>query len=389
MKTRYIFLLYLLFTFSILNAQKIITGAEQTELLLPMLEGKRIALVVNQTSLVGETHLLDTLLASGIQVKKVFAPEHGFRGNADAGETIKNGKDVRTGIPILSLYGKNKKPTAGQLKDIDLVLFDIQDVGARFYTYISTMHYVMEACAENQKQMLITDRPNPCDYVDGPIRQQDLKSFVGMHAIPILHGCTVGELAQMINGEGWLAGHMKCPLAIIPVKGWKHGQPYSLPVKPSPNLPNDQAIALYPSLCPFEGTAVSVGRGTFYPFQVIGSPDIRISSFSFKPEALEGFDKNPMYKDRYCYGNNLRHITAPQGFSLKYIITYYQAYRRLGKADQFFTRPQWFDLLVGNRKVRQQISQGLGEEEIRAGWQKELEAYKKTREKYLLYESIK
>lgn len=309
--------------------------------------------------------------------KKVFAPEHGFRGDADAGETIRNGKDTRTGIPILSLYGKNKKPTATQLQDIDLIVFDIQDVGARFYTYISTMQYVMEACAENRKQLVITDRPNPCDYVDGPVRQKNQKSFVGMHAIPILHGCTVGELAQMINGEGWLPNGKKCALTVIPVEGWKHGQPYSLPVKPSPNLPNDQAIALYPSLCPFEGTAISVGRGTLYPFQVIGSPDIRISSFSFRPEALEGFDKNPMYKNQYCYGNNLRHITAPKGFSLKYIITYYQAYQDLGKADKFFTRPQWFDLLIGNRTVREQIMKGASEEEIRAGWQNELEAYKR------------
>lgn len=385
MKTKYIFLLYLLFTFHALAAQKIIPGAEQTERLLLLLKGKRVALVVNQTSMAGKTHLLDTLVASGIQIKKVFAPEHGFRGDADAGEAIKNGKDVRTGVSILSLYGKNKKPTAEQLRDVDIVLFDIQDVGARFYTYISTMHYVMEACAENGKQLLITDRPNPCDYVDGPVRQKNQKSFVGMHAIPVLHGCTVGELAQMINGEGWLANGAKCPLTIIPVEGWKHGQPYSLAVKPSPNLPNDQAIALYPSLCPFEGTAVSVGRGTHYPFQVIGSPDIRISSFRFKPEALEGFDKNPMYKDQYCYGNNLRNTAAPKGFSLKYVIAYYQAYRNVGKADKFFTRPEWFDLLIGNRMVRQQIIKGADEEEIRAGWQAELDAYRKMRQKYLLY----
>lgn len=385
MKTKYIFLLYLLFTFHALAAQKIIPGAEQTERLLPLLKGKRVALVVNQTSMAGKTHLLDTLVASGIQIKKVFAPEHGFRGDADAGEAIKNGKDVRTGVSILSLYGKNKKPTAEQLRDVDIVLFDIQDVGARFYTYISTMHYVMEACAENGKQLLITDRPNPCDYVDGPVRQRNQKSFVGMHAIPVLHGCTVGELAQMINGEGWLANGAKCSLTIIPVEGWKHGQPYSLAVKPSPNLPNDQAIALYPSLCPFEGTAVSVGRGTHYPFQVIGSPDIRISSFRFKPEALEGFDKNPMYKDQYCYGNNLRNTAAPKGFSLKYVMAYYQAYRNVGKADKFFTRPEWFDLLIGNRMVRQQIIKGADEEEIRAGWQAELDAYRKMRQKYLLY----
>lgn len=387
MKRNCIFLLcHLLFILQALTAQTVVNGAEQMDRLLPMLEGKRIALVVNQTSMVRNTHLLDTLLASGVEVKKVFAPEHGFRGDADAGETVKNGKDTRTGIPILSLYGKNKKPTAGQLADVDMVVFDIQDVGARFYTYISTMHYVMEACAEQQKDFLVTDRPNPCDYVDGPVRQKSQKSFVGMHPIPVLHGCTVGELARMINGEGWLANGKKCRLSVIPVEGWKHGQAYSLPVKPSPNLPNDQSIALYPSLCPFEGTAISVGRGTPYPFQVIGSPDIRLSSFSFKPESLEGFDKNPMYKGQYCYGNNLRHSAAPKGFSLKYVIAYYLAYKEMGKASQFFTRPQWFDLLVGTPDVREQIIGGADEETIRATWQEELDAYKVMREKYLLYD---
>lgn len=387
MKRNCIFLLcHLLFMLQALTAQTVVNGAEQMDRLLPMLEGKRIALVVNQTSMVGDVHLLDTLLASGVEVRKVFAPEHGFRGDADAGETVKNGKDTRTGIPILSLYGKNKKPTATQLADVDLVVFDIQDVGARFYTYISTMHYVMEACSEQQKDFLVTDRPNPYDYVDGPVRQKSQKSFVSMHPIPVLHGCTVGELARMINGEGWLANGKKCRLSVIPIEGWKHGQAYSLPVKPSPNLPNDQSITLYPSLCPFEGTAISVGRGTPYPFQVIGSPDIRLSSFSFKPESLEGFDKNPMYKGQYCYGNNLRHSAAPKGFSLKYVIAYYQAYKEMGKADRFFTRPQWFDLLVGTPDVRKQIIGGADEETIRATWQEELEAYKVMREKYLLYD---
>lgn len=387
MKTRYLFLLYFHFILFVpVFAQQVINGAEQTELLIPLVKDKRIALVVNQTSIVGHTHLLDTLLAQGIAVRKVFAPEHGFRGNADAGETISNGKDTRTGIPILSLYGKNKKPTTEQLHDIDLVWFDLQDVGARFYTYISTMHYIMEACAEQQKPLLITDRPNPCDYVDGPIRQRSQKSFVGMHPIPVLHGCTLGELAQMINGEKWLEGQRVCPLTVVRVKGWKHGQPYSLPVKPSPNLPNDQAIALYPSLCPFEGTAISVGRGTLSPFQILGSPDLPVSDFTFQPQSLPGFDKNPLYKGRICYGDNLQSQVPPRGFSLKYVLAYYQAYQKLGKADRFFTRPQWFDLLMGNRNVRQQIIEGKSEEEIRAGWQKELEAYQHIRAKYLLYE---
>lgn len=387
MKTRYIFLLCFYFILHALAAQKVVTGAEQMDKLLPLLEGKRIALVVNQTSQIGNTHLLDTLLASNMQVKKIFAPEHGFRGNADAGETILNGKDVQTGVPITSIYGKNKKPTAEQMRNIDIVVFDIQDVGARFYTYISTMHYVMEACAENRKPLVITDRPNPCDYVDGPILEKELKSFVGMHPIPVLHGCTVGELAQMINGEHWLANGKQCDLTIIPVQNWKHGQPYSLPTKPSPNLPNDQAIALYPSLCPFEGTAISVGRGTRTPFQVIGSPDIKFSSFRFKPEALQGFDKNPMYKGRFCYGNNLRSLTAPKGFSLRYVISYYNAYKKQDIANKFFTRPEWFDTLLGNRIVRQQVMNGCTEEEIRAGWQNGLEQYKSIRQKYLLYSS--
>lgn len=368
-------------------AQEIRTGAEQMEKLLPLLAGKRIALVVNQTSIVGEkqTHLLDTLLALGVNVKKVFAPEHGFRGNADAGETVKNGHDVKSGLPILSLYGKNKKPNAAQLADIDAVLFDIQDVGARFYTYISTMHYVMEACAEHHKTFIVTDRPNPCDYVDGPVREASKKSFVGMHAIPVLHGCTIGELAQMINGEKWLEGNRLCNLIVIPVTGWKHGQAYSLPVKPSPNLPNDQAIALYASLCPFEGTSVSVGRGTYMPFQVIGSPFLKEYTYSFIPLPLEGFDKNPLHKRLACYGLDLSKAKAPEGLSLKYVIEFYQAYKKAGKANQFFSRPSWFDLLMGTSKVREAIIAGKNETDIRASWQKELEAYKQIRKQYLIY----
>lgn len=370
-----------------LQAQTLRTGAEQTEKLIPLLNNKRVALVVNQTSIVGQaqTHLLDTLIALGMDVKKVFAPEHGFRGKADAGETVKNGRDVKSGLPILSLYGKNKKPTAAQLADIDVVVFDIQDVGARFYTYISTMHYVMEACAENNKQMIVTDRPNPCDYVDGPIREADKNSFVGMHPIPILHGCTVGELAQMINGEGWLKNGVKCLLTVIPIEGWKHGQHYTLPVKPSPNLPNGQSIALYASLCPFEGTDISVGRGTYMPFQVIGSPSLKRYSYSFTPQSLEGFDKNPLHKGMICYGHDLRNTEAPQGLSLEYVIIYYKVYKEQGKAEQFFTRPSWFDLLMGTSTVRQQIIAGKTEATIRQGWQDGLIRYKKIRDKYLLY----
>ena len=381
-----ILLIFLLISSISIHAQ-VRMGAEQMEKLLPLLEGKRIALVVNHTSVVGRshTHLLDTLLSLKVDVRKVFAPEHGFRGNADAGETVKNGRDTKSGKPILSLYGKNKKPTPAQLEDIDLVLFDIQDVGARFYTYISTMHYVMEACAENKKSFIVTDRPNPCDYIDGPVREASKKSFVGMHPIPVLHGCTVGELAQMINGEGWLKDGLRCELAVIPVEGWKHGQPYSLPIKPSPNLPNDQSIALYASLCPFEGTSVSVGRGTHTPFQIIGSPDIQTYPYTFTPQALEGFDKNPLHKGKACHGIDLRYIQTPKGFSLKYVIEFYQAYRKAGKADRFFTRASWFDLLLGTSSVREAIIAGKDETSIRSIWQSSLDNYKIIRQRYLLY----
>ena len=381
-----ILLIFLLISSISIHAQ-VRMGAEHMEKLLPLLEGKRIALVVNHTSVVGQTqtHLLDTLLSLKVDVRKVFAPEHGFRGNADAGETVKNGRDTKSGKPILSLYGKNKKPTPAQLEDIDLVLFDIQDVGARFYTYISTMHYVMEACAENKKSFIVTDRPNPCDYIDGPVREASKKSFVGMHPIPVLHGCTVGELAQMINGEGWLKDGLRCELTVIPVEGWKHGQPYYLPIKPSPNLPNDQSIALYASLCPFEGTSVSVGRGTHTPFQIIGSPDIQTYPYTFTPQALEGFDKNPLHKGKACSGLDLRYIQTPKGFSLKYVIEFYQAYRKAGKADRFFTRASWFDLLLGTSSVREAIIAGKDESTIRSIWQSSLDNYKIIRQRYLLY----
>ena len=381
-----ILLIFLLISSISIHAQ-VRMGAEQMEKLLPLLNGKRIALVVNHTSVVGQTqtHLLDTLLSLKVDVRKVFAPEHGFRGNADAGETVKNGRDTKSGKPILSLYGKNKKPTPAQLEDIDLVLFDIQDVGARFYTYISTMHYVMEACAENKKSFIVTDRPNPCDYIDGPVREASKKSFVGMHPIPVLHGCTVGELAQMINGEGWLKDGLRCELTVIPVEGWKHGQPYSLPIKPSPNLPNDQSIALYASLCPFEGTSVSVGRGTHTPFQIIGSPDIQTYPYTFTPQALEGFDKSPLHKGKVCHGLDLRYIQTPKGFSLKYVIEFYQAYRKAGKADRFFTRASWFDLLLGTSSVREAIIAGKDETSIRSIWQRSLDNYKIIRQRYLLY----
>lgn len=350
-------------------------GADRLEELFPLLENKRISLVVNQTSLVQNVHLLDTLYNKGVHITQVFAPEHGFRGDADAGEFIKNGKDYRTQVPIISLYGKNKKPQPAQLQQTDIVIFDIQDVGARFYTYISTMFYVMQACAENNKELIILDRPNPCDYIDGPVLDMKYKSFVGMLPIPVLHGCTIGELAQMINGEGWLGNNLQCPLKVITIEDWKHGQPYSLPVKPSPNLPNDQAIALYPSLCPFEGTSVSVGRGTDFPFQIIGSPTTKNLKFRFMPHSMKGSDKHPLHQDTYCYGLNLSsEKNIPKGFSLQYVIQFYNYFQNLTKhaEKEFFTRPHWFDLLTGTNQVRLDILKNKTEEQIRSAWQKKL-----------------
>lgn len=364
-------------------------GADRLEELLPLLENKRISLVVNQTSLVQNVHLLDTLYNKGVHITQVFAPEHGFRGDADAGEFIKNGKDYRTQVPIISLYGKNKKPQPSQLQQTDIMIFDIQDVGARFYTYISTMFYVMQACAENNKELIILDRPNPCDYVDGPVLDMKYKSFVGILPIPILHGCTIGELAQMINGEGWLGNNLQCPLKVITIEDWKHGQPYSLQVKPSPNLPNDQAIALYPSLCPFEGTSISVGRGTDFPFQIIGSPTTKNLKFRFMPHPMKGSDKHPLHQDTYCYGLNLSsEKNIPKGFSLQYVIQFYNYFQNLTKhaEKEFFTRPHWFDLLMGTNQVRLDILKNKTEEQIRSAWQKKLNQYKEIRKKYLLYE---
>lgn len=371
------------------KATNIRNGADQIETLTSLIGNKKIALVANQTSLTGNTHLLDTLCSLGKKPVALFAPEHGFRGKADAGETVKDGKDVKTGTPIISLYGKNKKPSVTDLANIDMVVFDIQDVGARFYTYISTLYYIMQACAENDKELIVLDRPNPCDYVDGPLLKKEYKSFVGMLPIPVLHGCTMGELAGMINGEGWLGGNLKCRYSVIKIQGWKHGDPYSLPVKPSPNLPNDRSIALYASLCLFEATSVSVGRGTYFPFQVIGSPLLPKDKypFSFTPKALEGFDKNPLHKNVVCHGLDLREtdISGLNGFSLKYVIEMYREFKKMNKSESFLTRPKWFDLLMGTNQVRLDMLKGKSEEEIRSAWNEDLKKYREMREKYILY----
>jgi uncharacterized protein YbbC (DUF1343 family) len=356
-------------------------GADQLDILLPRLQNKNIALVVNHTSLVGDTHLADTLMSSGVVVKKVFAPEHGFRGAAADGEKISDGFDAQTGLPIVSLYGANRKPTPEQLADVDVVIFDIQDVGTRFYTYISTMHYVMEACAEQGKKMIVLDRPNPNGhYIDGPMRVPELKSFVGMHPIPIVHGLTVGELAGMINGEGWLANGLKCDVEIIPVKNWTHEDFYSLPVKPSPNLPNDQAVRLYPSLCLFEGTVISVGRGTEIPFLVIGNPEFKDLPFSFTPKSIPGMSTYPPHENKTCYGLDLRNVDVKPRIDLKYLLDFYRKYP---DKEKFFTAS--FDRLAGTPVLKQQIKNGLTEEQIRETWQEELDAYREMREQYLLY----
>jgi uncharacterized protein YbbC (DUF1343 family) len=357
-------------------------GASRTDLYLPEIEGKSVGLLINHTSVLNEKHLVDFLMEQGVQIKTIFAPEHGFRGTADAGEHVKDNVDEKTGIPVVSLYGNNKKPSADQLSELDVVIFDIQDVGVRFYTYISSMHYMMEACAENGVKMIVFDRPNPNGHiVDGPILDPDYKSFVGMHPIPVVHGLTVGELAKMINEESWLEGGIKCELLVIPMQNYKHSDVYSLPIKPSPNLPNDQSIMLYPSLCFFEGTQMSIGRGIYFPFQVIGYPDSTFGAFTFTPVSIDGMAKSPRYENKVCYGVDLRSAAAPDKLDLGFVIDFYNKW---DKEEEFFTK--YFNTLAGTNQLKKQIESGKSEEEIRASWQSELEKYKALRKKYLMYE---
>lgn len=357
-----------------------VTGADQVNLLLPKLKGKRVALTVNHTSLIGKTHLADSLKNLGVNIVKIFGPEHGFRGNAADGELVSDSMDIKSGIPLVSLYGKNKKPTVQQLADVDVVVFDIQDVGTRFYTYIGTMHYVMEACAESNKKVIILDRPNPNDFVDGPMNDKPLKSFVAMHTIPIAHGLTVGELAQMLNGEGWLLNKVKCDIEIITIKNWKHSDPYNLPIGPSPNLPNNQAIQLYPSICLFEGTVISLGRGTTFPFQVLGNPELKQLPFTFTPVTIKGVAVKPPHENKLCYGIDLRKDKPARKIDLSYVLKMYSLYP---DKEKFFT--SYFDILAGSPTLQQQIKDGLNEDQIRASWQQELDKFKTLREKYLLY----
>jgi len=368
--------------------KEIRTGAEQTEFYIPLLSGKRVAVIANQTSRIGSTHLVDSLLSRGVTVVCVFAPEHGFRGDVGAGEKILDGKDPRTGLPVFSLYGKTKKPSEEQLQSVDIILFDIQDVGARFYTYISTMHYAMEAAAENGKPFIVLDRPNPNGfYIDGPVLDPAFQSFVGMHPIPVVHGCTVGELAGMINGEKWLDQGLHADLKVIPCSNYSHSDFYELPVSPSPNLPNKSAIYLYPSLCFFEGTVVSVGRGTELPFQSIGYPGNTTGRFQFVPRDLLGIVTDPPHEGKECTGHDLAafgsfYFKTSRHLYLDWLTGLYSA---SADKDGFFSQAAFFDKLAGSDKLRKMVVAGKQPDEIRASWQSELAAYREMRKSYLLY----
>jgi uncharacterized protein YbbC (DUF1343 family) len=363
------------------NASDIRTGADNYAAYLPLVKGRKIGVVTNQTGILSnKTHLVDFLLEKKITVEKIFAPEHGFRGTADAGELIKDGKDTKTGLPIISLYGNNKKPKPEQLTGIDIMVFDLQDVGARFYTYISSLHYVMEACAENNIELIVLDRPNPNGaIVDGPILEKENTSFVGMHTIPVLHGMSIGEYAKMINGEKWLKNSVQCKLTVVPCLNYKRDMQYSLPAKPSPNLPNDQAINLYASLCFFEGTNVSMGRGTEKQFQLYGSPFLPKSDFSFVPGPNLGA-KDPTHNGKTCYGEDLSKIEKVKRLELKWLI---KAYQTTSDKSKFFN--DFFTKLAGTKKLQQQIEAGMPENEIRKSWVSGIDGFKKMRKQYLIY----
>lgn len=387
------------------NNIRILAGAENPYQYVNLLKNKKTGIVTNQTGIVIRDFLPDTvandkgeaievlqrvpdtisivdyLIYKKINIQKIFAPEHGFRGTADAGEHVVDGKDVKTGLPIISLYGNNKKPKPEQLAGIDVMVFDLQDVGARFYTYISTLHYIMEACAENKIPLVVFDRPNPnISSIDGPVLEKENTSFVGMHTVPILYGMTIGEYAQMINGEKWLKDGIKCNLTVIKCLNYNRKSTYNLPVKPSPNLPNAQAVNLYASLCLFEGTNVSVGRGTNNQFQIYGSPFLPKSNFSFTPEPNLGA-KEPLYKNQLCYGEDLTKVEKINTLELKWLI---KAYNSTADKTKFFN--DFFVKLAGTKKLREQIESGVSETEIRKSWQKDLEKFKEIRKKYLIYE---
>ena len=388
-------IVYILFSINYYNAQThsldIKVGASQTDVYLSLIKNKKVAIVGNQTSMIGNTHLVDSLLKLGIEIKNVFAPEHGFRGTADAGELVKDGFDVKTSLPIISLHGRKKrKPSVEVLKDIDVVIFDIQDVGVRFYTYISTMHYVMEACAEQNKLLIILDRPNPNGhYVDGPVLKKGNESFIGLHPVPIVHGMTVGEYASMINGEKWLKNGIQCDIEIIKCKNYSHKDFYELPIRPSPNLPNMSSIYLYPSLCLFEGTNVSIGRGTDYPFQLFGTPFIDETTFSFVPVSVPGA-KNPKHKGVTCYGYMLHEFGKEyfKNHGKIYLDWVIKMYDQTVDKRNFFRTDGFFRLLTGDENIRKMIEEGNSEEEIWNSFQIEVQQFKYKRSKYLLYEDF-
>lgn len=369
----------------VLNLEITLPGAYRTSEYLQLLKGKKTGIVANHTSLINKTHLVDSLLSSGINVVKIFGPEHGFRGDQPDGKEIGNNKDPKTGIEVISLYGNHKKPTKTDMQNIDIMLFDIQDVGVRFYTYISTLTYVMEACAENNIPLIVTDRPNPNGYyIDGPVLDPAVASFVGMHQVPIIYGMTIGEYANMVNGEKWLEGGKSCRLTVIKCKNYTHNSRYQLPVSPSPNLQDMQAIYLYPSLCLFEGTIVSIGRGTANPFKVYGHPKFPPGSFTFTPQPIKGVSENPPLKGQLCYGRYLDESSEKLKNQGKLELTWLlEAYKLLNTQTEFFTN--YFDKLAGTGKLREQIIAGKSDAEIRNSWQPELEKFKETRKKYLLY----
>jgi uncharacterized protein YbbC (DUF1343 family) len=370
----------------VLTERDLKTGASQTSKYIPLLKDKRVGVIANATSTILGVHLVDTLLALKINVKKIFCPEHGFRGVADAGEKVKTEKDAKTGLPIISLFGKNFKPTREQLADIDVLVYDLQDVGVRFYTYISTMTYCMEAAAENGKQFMVLDRPNPNGYyVDGPVLEPAFKSFLGLHPVPIVYGMTCGEYAQMVNNEGWLDKGVKCSLKIVTMQNYNHADLYQLPVRPSPNLPNMKAVYLYPSLGLFEGTIVSVGRGTDTPFQVIGHPDMK-ANYSFVPRPMEGA-KNPKYMGKSCFGHYLGDFAESYIKDSKqlYLLWLTGCYKQL-RNQSFFDEN--FNYHAGTATLQQQIKAGMSEEKIAQSWAPELTKFKKVRKKYLLYKDF-
>tara|TARA_B100000886_G_scaffold8987_1_gene5778 strand:- start:1248 stop:2411 length:1164 start_codon:yes stop_codon:yes gene_type:complete len=373
-----VYLFFLIVFVSCKNEQKLISGAEQTIMYIKKISNKNVGIVANQTSVIGQTHLVDSLTKLNINITKIFSPEHGFKGDKDAGKYIPNRYDATTGIPIISLYGKNKKPSKDDMQNIDVLVFDLQDVGVRFYTYLSTLHYVLEACAENDIQVLVLDRPNPNGhYIDGPILDTNFKSFVGLHPVPIVYAMTIGEYAKMINGERWI--NDVCDLEVIKMVNYNRDQLYELPIKPSPNLPNAKSINLYPSLCLFEGTNVSVGRGTDKPFQQFGSPYLNTYDYSFVPASGPG-SKFPKHENKVCKGENLANYPYINHINLGWLIS---SFNQTENKEIFFN--SFFDKLAGNDKLRNQIEIGLNEDKIKNSWKNELENFKKIRMKYLIY----